>query len=50
MLPPAPPLFSITTRWPSFSLSSLAISRAVPSAGPPAANVTTMVTGRDGHD
>src|SRR6476646_8567050 len=49
MLPPAPPLFSTITRWPSFSLSSLAMRRAVPSAGPPAANVTTSVTGRAGQ-
>ncbi|MCY1559756.1 hypothetical protein D9M68_968240 [compost metagenome] len=45
MLPPAPPLLSITTDWPMFAASFFAIRRAAASAAPPAAKPTTSVTG-----
>src|SRR5262245_52818930 len=48
-MPPAPPMFSITTCWPSTSLSRCPKMRAMVSTGPPAAYATTMVIGRDGH-
>src|SRR5215831_7687536 len=48
-MPPAPPMFSITTCWPSTSLSRCPKMRAMVSTGPPAAYATTMVIGRDGQ-
>src|SRR5580700_5565194 len=48
-MPPAPPTFSTTTCWPRISLTRCAITRPSTSVGPPAANGTTMVTGRVGQ-
>src|SRR5690348_12474553 len=47
--PPAPPTFSITTCLPRVSDSRCASTRPLASTGPPAANGTTMVTGRAGQ-
>ncbi len=47
-MPPPPLMFSITTGWPSASPSAGASMRPSTSIGPPAANGTTMVTGRVG--
>jgi hypothetical protein len=49
MLPPAPPLFSITTDWPQISCNRLPTSRAVMSVDPPGVNGTTMRTGLAGQ-
>ena len=46
--PAAPATFSTTKDWPSDSFMRSASIRASVSAGPPAANGTTMVTGFDG--
>jgi hypothetical protein len=48
ILPPAPALFSVTTCWPSCSLSVLAMMRDTVSVPPPGANPTTVVIARDG--
>src|SRR5689334_4426360 len=48
MLPPAPPTFSITTGWPSFSRIRSAMMRAAASVDPPGGNGTIRVSGRDG--
>src|ERR1700730_11239776 len=48
-MPPPPPTFSIVTGWPSNSESDGARIRPRRSAPPPAANGTTMVSGRLGH-
>jgi hypothetical protein len=48
-MPPAPPIFSITTGWPSSSPIRCANNRASTSLGPPAANGLIMVMGRVGH-
>src|SRR5215471_11974321 len=48
-MPPAPPMFSTTTCWPSASLSRCPKMRAMVSTGPPAAYATTMVIGRAGQ-
>src|SRR5258708_35951224 len=49
MVPPAPSLFSITTVWPSVFVIATPSVRATTSVGPPAANGTMSVTGRDGY-
>ena len=49
MLPPAPPLFSITTDWPQISCRRLPTRRAVMSVEPPGVNGTTMRTGLAGQ-
>src|SRR5262245_39881980 len=46
---PAPGTFSTITGWPTSSDSRAAMMRAEVSTGPPAANGTTMVTGRVGQ-
>ena len=48
-VPPPPGWFSMMTCWPSVSLSVGCRMRASVSSGPPAANGTTMVTGRVGQ-
>jgi hypothetical protein len=48
MLPPAPPTFSMITGWPSESFMRSPIMRAIVSVGPPGANGTMMVIGREG--
>src|SRR5262249_24778562 len=48
MLPPAPDLFSTTNGTPNFACRCCCRMRASKSADPPAANGTTMVTGRCG--
>src|SRR5262245_20572860 len=48
-MPPEPPTFSIMTCWPKSSERPGARMRPTVSAGPPAANGTTMVTGRVGQ-
>src|SRR5215470_11014301 len=48
-MPPAPPLFSMMTCWPSSSVSGGAKIRPTTSIGPPAGNGTTMVMGRLGQ-
>ncbi|MNL42029.1 hypothetical protein D3C87_1644650 [compost metagenome] len=48
-MPPAPRRFSTTTLWPSDFDIAAATERATTSVGPPAANGTTMVMGRDGY-
>src|SRR5574343_602614 len=48
MLPLAPPLFSITTGWPSSLPSGSAVRRAEVSTTPPGGLGTTRVTGRPG--
>ena len=50
MLPPAPGLFSTITCSFNCTESAVAVARVSVSAGPPAANGTTMRTGRDGND
>src|SRR5258708_38135863 len=47
--PPPPGMFSMMTCWPSVSPSAGCRMRASVSIGPPAANGTTMVTGRTGQ-
>src|SRR5262245_40577039 len=49
MLPPAPDLFSTTNGTPNFVCRCCCRMRASKSAEPPAANGTTMVTGRCGQ-
>src|ERR1700716_80879 len=49
MLLPAPARFSTKNVWPSASASFTLMSRAVRSLGPPAANGTTIRTGRSGY-
>ena len=48
MVDPAPVTFSMTIVWPSVSFILSAMIRAIVSVGPPAANGTMMVMGRDG--
>jgi hypothetical protein len=48
MLPPAPPRFSTTTVWCSFSERPWPISRATVSATPPGAKATISVIFDDG--
>src|SRR5215468_1531125 len=48
MLPAAPLTFSMTTGCPSGARIRSAMTRASVSIGPPAANGTTIVIGRDG--
>src|ERR1019366_467609 len=48
-MPPAPPSFSMITRWPKISPSRAARIRPMMSPAPPAANGITMVTGRSGQ-
>ena len=48
-MPPAPPTFSMMTCWPSTSESRAPRMRATVSEALPAANGTTMVTGRVGQ-
>ncbi len=48
-MPPAPPTFSITTCWPKVSDRRRPMMRPSTSVPPPAANGTTMVTGRFGQ-
>src|ERR1700719_4071163 len=50
MVPPAPVTFSITTGCPSDCPIRSPTTRAITSVGPPAANGTIMVIGRDGKD
>src|SRR5437899_1511884 len=45
MVPPAPPIFSMTICWPSVRLMDSATRRVTVSVGPPAAAGTTMVIG-----
>src|SRR4051812_9281749 len=49
LMPPAPGMFSITNRWPSFSPSFSATRREVTSATPPGPNGRTIFTGRSGY-
>src|SRR5262249_31764010 len=49
MLPPAPDLFSTTNGTPNFACRCCCRMRASKSADPPAANGTTMMTGRCGQ-
>ena len=49
IMPPAPPIFSMITCCCSASLNPACKIRATASIGPPAANGTTMVTGRVGQ-
>src|SRR4030095_13693798 len=44
MVPPAPPWFSMMICWPISFDTWAAMSRAMPSVGPPAVNGTTQVT------
>src|SRR5882757_9896498 len=48
-MPPAPPMFSITTCWPSGPAMPAARMRPTVSDALPAANGTTMLSGRDGQ-
>src|SRR6185312_3995559 len=48
-MPPAPGMFSMMNRWPSFSLSLSAMMRVVTSATPPAPNGRMILTGFSGH-
>ena len=48
VVPPAPATFSTTNCWPSAFEKYSPVMRAMMSVGPPAANGTTIVTGRDG--
>ena len=48
MVPPAPPMFSMTTCWPSVRDMCSATIRAVTSVVPPAVNGTIKVIGRVG--
>ena len=50
MVPPAPVTFSMTTGCPSDCPIRSPMTRAITSVGPPAANGTIMVIGRDGKD
>jgi len=45
MLPPAPPMFSTTSGWPSAACIGSAISLASASTGPPAGNGTMTTMG-----
>ena len=47
-VPPAPTTFSTTICWPSVRDMCSLTTRAATSVGPPAANGTIRVTGRDG--
>src|SRR5258708_2202091 len=49
MVPPAPVTFSTTTVWPNARPMRSAMMRAMVSVGPPAANGTVTVTGREGY-
>src|SRR5258706_565125 len=49
MGPPAPAVFSITSGWPSERPMRSPRMRAIVSVGPPAANGTTTVMGREGY-
>src|SRR5882672_4498172 len=49
MVPPAPSLFSITTVWPRVLDIDAPSVRATVSVGPPAADGTTIVSGRVGY-
>ena len=49
IVPPAPAVFSITTGWPSERAMRSPRMRAIVSVGPPAANGTTTVMGREGY-
>jgi hypothetical protein len=48
MVPPAPPMFSITIGWPSAASNGAERIRASASDGPPGGNGATMVIGRPG--
>ena len=48
-MPAAAPTFSTITCWPKLWLRCGVKTRATTSNAPPAANGTTMVTGRDGQ-
>jgi hypothetical protein len=48
-MPPAPPTFSMITCWPRTSESRRPTMRPSTSVPPPAANGTTMVSGRLGQ-
>src|SRR5258708_6980899 len=48
-MPPAPPTFSMITRWPNTSPRRAARMRPMMSTAPPAANGITMVSGRSGQ-
>ena len=48
VVPPAPATFSTTNCWPSAFEKYSPVMRAMMSVGPPAANGTMIVTGRDG--
>src|ERR1700722_13609473 len=48
-MPPAPPTFSMMTRWPRISPRRAARMRPMMSTAPPATNGITMVTGRSGQ-
>src|SRR4051812_15028554 len=50
MVPPAPPMFSMTMGWPSLVDTCCAMVRATASVGPPAAPPTIQVIGRSGQD
>src|SRR5215208_4811731 len=49
ILPLAPVTFSTTTDWPSTALIRSTRMRATVSFGPPGANGTTIVIGREGY-
>src|SRR5262245_27242651 len=49
MVPPAPPIFSTITLWPSVLPMDSPIRRATVSVGPPAAAGTTSVIDLDGQ-
>src|ERR1700752_1408657 len=49
MLPPAPPTFSMITRWRSGARMASPRIRAAVSVDPPGGNGTIRVTGRDGN-
>src|SRR5262245_22555409 len=49
MMPPAPPLFSMTTVWPSSLDNGSISSRAVRSTPPPGGNGTMILIGRLGY-
>src|SRR5438876_1006796 len=48
-MPPAPPMFSTMTGWPSWLLKPSATMRAIASVDPPAAKGATIVMGRIGQ-
>src|SRR6188508_3825359 len=47
-VPPAPPMFSRMTGWPSAARIGSASTRPSASTAPPAGSATTIVIGRDG--